>query len=601
MNSEFKQRILNEYKLNLNWQLIVDILEINDNKNVAKLPFYREKNDLIFRSDQNIKNHDYQSHRLCIFHSIIKNILNVIHKKIHSEFARCYDIISFIYYIRDLTKYLCDYFKYYSKCQIFQTRKHKSYNFLQSIFTSSISFYIIIINFVLTLFLTTKSWNCLMLIICKFIKRILLIFDKTIWIAIDWDYALLNKLKIIDWKLSKVIIFDRDKKFFLKLWTAMFIKFNAKLFYSVAYHFQTDDQNERINQNVEIIFRFLINTLNVLKQWLKALFRFHRNFNNNNNSTFNEIVYNFISMQTFNLMKFFAKNDEFSLKNRRFIARLKIFDVMIFTQMNVKHYYNEKNQLLFIKFENFVYIRLHKRYDISFIAMFNLKFNQQYAKSFKIVKKVKRLIYRLKLFQYWCIHLMLSIIQLKSFSSKIDLFNRFKFNHFLSMFVEEDIDRVKLYTLKKIINKRHIARRESKYLIKWKKYESENDVWKNFPKMKNVMKLIKKYEEMIKNIIYLFKKMKFSSFIAIVFRRKPLIVNFKFMKLFKFSISSIEIIYRKFLMIISIKQKFASIQFSSTIQLFESKIFALSLSTFLFSLKIFASFRRLFQLLLSFF
>ena len=59
INSKFKQRILNEYKTNLNWQRIVDILEVNDSENVAKLSFYRRENDLIFRFDQNIENHDY--------------------------------------------------------------------------------------------------------------------------------------------------------------------------------------------------------------------------------------------------------------------------------------------------------------------------------------------------------------------------------------------------------------------------------------------------------------------------------------------------------------------------------------------------------------
>ena len=68
--------------------------------------FYR-KNDLIFRFNQNIKSHDYQSHQLYIFHSIIKNILNIVYNEnTHFDYARYYEIILFNYYIRDLTKYL---------------------------------------------------------------------------------------------------------------------------------------------------------------------------------------------------------------------------------------------------------------------------------------------------------------------------------------------------------------------------------------------------------------------------------------------------------------------------------------------------------------
>ena len=42
MNSDFKQRILKDYKFNLNWQRISDVLKINNNddENVVKLSFY---------------------------------------------------------------------------------------------------------------------------------------------------------------------------------------------------------------------------------------------------------------------------------------------------------------------------------------------------------------------------------------------------------------------------------------------------------------------------------------------------------------------------------------------------------------------------------
>ena len=121
MNSKFKQRILKDYKSDLNWQRIFVILNENNNdgEDVAKLSFYREK-DLIFRFDQNIESYDYQSHRLCISHSIIKNILNIVYSKnTHFEYARCYETISFNYYIRDLIRYLKNYFKYCLKCQVF--------------------------------------------------------------------------------------------------------------------------------------------------------------------------------------------------------------------------------------------------------------------------------------------------------------------------------------------------------------------------------------------------------------------------------------------------------------------------------------------------
>ena len=455
---------------------------------------------------------------MCIFHSVIKNILNIIHEddNIHFEYARCYNIISTNYYIRGLTKYLRDYLKHCLKYQVFQTKKHKFYDSLQSIFTSSVSFHIIIIDFVLKLFLTEENWNYLMTVTCKFIKRILLILEKTIMTEIEWKHALLNALDTIDWKLFKIIISDRDKKFLSELWTTMFTWLNIKLFYFAAYHLQTNDQNERINQNVKIVFRFLISILNFSKQWSKTLLCLQRDFNNNENSTFNEIVYDFISMQVLNLLKSstITDDDDLSLKNRRFIARFEAFDVIAFAQMNAKHYYDEKHQFLFMKFKDFVFIQLHREDDISFIVVFDLKLNQQYADSFKILKKIERLIYRLKLSQYWRIHSVFSVVQLKPVFAEIDFFDRFKFNHFSSIFVEDDINRVKSYTLKKMINKRFIARRDPKYLIKWKEYDFEKNVWRNLLEMKNVMNLIKKYEDLIKNITYFLERLESSTAIS---------------------------------------------------------------------------------------
>ena len=181
MSSDFKQQILKNYKFNLNWQRISNVLKVNNNddENAAKLFFYWKENDLIFRANHDIESHDYEFHKLYISYSIIQKIFKIVHDDSHSKYARCYEIISSNYYIRGLIRYLRNYFKHCSKCQIFQTKKYKFYDLFQSILTSSISFYIIIINFVLTLLLSAKDWNYLMSIICKFIKRILLISDKS--------------------------------------------------------------------------------------------------------------------------------------------------------------------------------------------------------------------------------------------------------------------------------------------------------------------------------------------------------------------------------------------------------------------------------------
>ena len=153
MKTSFRQKLVADYNINLNWKKKSSMLDQQNNNdvNVAKFSFCR-KNELIFRFDDYIiDSHAYESHRLCIFQSTIQNIVVAAHDDSHSNFVRCYDKITISYYIRDLFKYLRDFLKHCFKCQTYQTRRHKLYDSLQFIFTSNILFHIIIIDFILTL------------------------------------------------------------------------------------------------------------------------------------------------------------------------------------------------------------------------------------------------------------------------------------------------------------------------------------------------------------------------------------------------------------------------------------------------------------------
>ena len=262
MNFVFKQRILNDYKTNLNWQKIVNTLNQNvelSNENVVSLSFYKEKNDLIFRfEDITIDDHVYESCRLCISHFVVSNILRLTHDDDHVDYVRCFEKISFFYYIRDLSRYLRDYLKHCSQCQIYQTRRHASYDSLQSILISSISFHIIIIDFILVLSLSRQEFDTIMSISCKFFKRDFVVSDKKTWFVREWDIALFDRLDIADWSLSKTIISNRNRKFLFDMWTIIFEKLRVKFMYSTAYHFQIDEQSERTNQTIEIALRFYL-------------------------------------------------------------------------------------------------------------------------------------------------------------------------------------------------------------------------------------------------------------------------------------------------------------------------------------------------------
>ena len=177
------------------------------------------------------------------------------------------------------------------------------------------------------------------------------------------------------------------------------------------------------------------------------------------------------------------------------------------------------------------------------------------------------------------------IAQLKFFSLfKISFFDRFKFNYSSSIFVEENINKIRSYALKKMIDKRFTVRRKSKYLIEWKKYNFKKNIWRSLFKIKNAMNLIKKYEKIIKDITYFSKHL---NFIAIDF------FVFKLMKSSASSlkVSIIEMIFRNSQVIILIKIS------SANSFLFSRKIS--SIDSFSFLWKTFASLRRFSRLLLS--
>ena len=70
--------------------------------------------------------------------------------------------------------------------------------------------------------------------------------------------------------------------------------------------------------------------------------------------------------------------------------------------------------------------------------------------------------------------------------------------------MKNDIDRVKFYEIKRLFNKRQIARRKFEYFVKWKNYDFENNAWKNILKLNDVIKLVQKYE--ISHFIIIVKK-----------------------------------------------------------------------------------------------
>lgn len=78
------------------------------------------------------------------------------------------------------------------------------------------TFFILTLDFVLILCLSKKEYNVLMLVTCKFSKKVTLIKGKDTFTVKEWAYTFLTRLDLIDSSLPRELIFDRDPKFLSK-------------------------------------------------------------------------------------------------------------------------------------------------------------------------------------------------------------------------------------------------------------------------------------------------------------------------------------------------------------------------------------------------
>ena len=523
MNDEFRQRFILKYQKNSTWRKIIEILNINDVDNTDVL-FLRD-NKIIYRKEIN-DNSSFVSRRMCVSKFMIKEMLTTVHNKFndYSRFDRIYERMNVSWYIKNLIKYLKNYITHCSQWKVNETRRHKSYESLQSILSSFISFYTLTVDFILTMFESHIDMNCVMSVIDKYSKRIIVLVEKNTWTANDWFAALLLKLNLVDWDLFKTIISNRDRKFLSKLWIEFFKRLNVKLLYSTVYHFQTNETLKRINQTFEIALRYHVQTLNNFRNWSSVIDALQRNFNNSITSTdkfFNEICYEFTSLQNSDLVRSVA-SEIFSFDKFKLIVQNSI----AMTQMTTKRIYDRNHQVIQIIVENWTLIRLHKKYNMSTIIILEKKLSQQYVQFFKIIQKIKNLTYKLQIFETWEIWSIFAISQLKS--SQLSSSDSFQRTQRLSrfIFVKKNTNQVKSFEIEKLLIKTQIKRREIEYLIRWQEYDFENNAWRSLKKLENATQLIDEYKSRLQSALTIAVDVAVSSDRSILRRRNKSKKNF---------------------------------------------------------------------------
>jgi len=185
------------------------------------------------------------------------------------------------------------------------------------------------------------------------------------------------------------------------------------------------------------VLHFYLNIITNTSDWLKSLSFIQVNLNNSKNvinKISNETIYEFSSNVVF-LLNIDDHNHILSLS----VLWIEVTDTINFVKINVKYHYDWKHQSITMMIDNYMLLQLH--HDYSILIIINKKLEQQYVRSFQIIKKIKWLVYKLNISSHWCVHSVFTVTQLKSCSSlNINSYQHSQLKESFTVFVKENIN-----------------------------------------------------------------------------------------------------------------------------------------------------------------
>lgn len=90
--------------------------------------------------------------------------------------------------------------------------------------------------------------------------------------------------------------------------------------------------------------------------------------------------------------------------------------------MKMKYAFNLKHKAVFFKEGDIVYLRLQKVYSIP--AEPNQKLGRQRARSFKVIERIGKLVYKLEVSGHWRVHNVISVAHLEPAAPGEDPYSR---------------------------------------------------------------------------------------------------------------------------------------------------------------------------------
>ena len=159
----------------------------------------------------------------------------------------------------------------------------------------------------------------------------------------------------------------------------------------------------------------------------------------------NKILYEFNVRDTLELLIELSKKD---FNRLRQLKKEQVEEFIAFVNIIIKIYYDKSHMLISLFKESKIYLRLHHNYKIS--ELVNYKLHNQRVESFKILEKVNKLAYRLKLLSLMKIHSVIFITQLKSNKDE----NPYTRNQIIAMSeIEKDDNITNIFEIETLLEK----------------------------------------------------------------------------------------------------------------------------------------------------
>ncbi len=188
----------------------------------------------------------------------------------HFEILRTMKIIRRYYYWSSMRKTIDQYIRNCYICQRSKTSRDKFNELLHSLLILEQQWKNIVMNFIIDLPLS-KGKNIILTVICKLTKKRHYIScftddekitaEKTAELMLQWIYWIYGLLDFI--------VSNRDSQFTFILWKSLCKRLSINLQLFTVYHFQINDQSERVNQNVERYLQFFCSYMQ--NDWAKLL------------------------------------------------------------------------------------------------------------------------------------------------------------------------------------------------------------------------------------------------------------------------------------------------------------------------------------------